>query len=114
MILGDFDLGTALRCARIVAALYQPRCSPPRQIVDHLAHLETIAASSATGTKHVVEQQESELIGTTEAAQILGCSTRYVRRIHATLDGNRIGNTWTFPREVVEDYAQHLASRRTA
>lgn len=114
MSLGEFDLGAALRCARIVVALYQPRCSPPQRILNHLAHLERIASSSDSGTKHQVREEESELISTTEAAQILGCSTRYVRRIATSLDGRRIGRTWTFPRQEVEDYAAHLADRRTA
>ncbi|WP_110916855.1 helix-turn-helix domain-containing protein [Mycolicibacterium peregrinum] len=116
MSLGEFDLGAALRCARIVVALYQPRCTPPQRILDHLADLERIASSSDSGTKHEVRQEESttELISTTEAAQILGCSTRYVRKIATSLDGHRIGRTWTFPRQEVEDYAAHLADHRTA
>ncbi|WP_157931327.1 helix-turn-helix domain-containing protein [Mycobacteroides abscessus] len=113
MSLGSFDLRAAVLCARTVVALYQPGRSAPTWLLDHLAHLERVVSGSVSGTKHVVQQEESELIGTAEAARILGYSTSYVRRIHTSLDGRRIGNGWTFPRKVVEEYAR-MASRRTA
>lgn len=113
MSLENFDLRAALVCARALAACYLPGRLPPRWLLDHLAHLERVVSGSASGTKHVVQQEESELIGTAEAARILGYSTRYVRKIHVSLDGRRIGNGWTFPRKAVEEYAR-MASRRTA
>lgn len=98
MSLEDLDLAAAIRCARFLSAQINRANVPlPAWLADHLAALETAARSSAIGTRHVVAQAESELIGTTEAAHILGCSTRYVRKIHNTLDGRRIGNRWAFP-----------------
>lgn len=63
--------------------------------------------SSAHGTETQVVQQESEvMIDTDEAAQILGCSTRYIRRIAADLDGQNIAGRWIFNRRNVTDYAE--------
>ncbi|MEV4127485.1 hypothetical protein [Nocardia sp. NPDC049707] len=44
-------------------------------------------------------------IGTDTAAAILGCTTRWIRKIAADLDGVRVGRTWVFSRAVVETYA---------
>lgn len=46
----------------------------------------------------------AEPISTTEAARILGRSTRQVRRIAVSLDGHRIGGAWWFDRQTVIDY----------
>lgn len=63
--------------------------------------------SSADGTDHEVSQQDStQAIDTAEAAQILGCSTRYIRRIAADLDGERIAGRWIFHRHNVTEYAE--------
>ena len=107
MSLEDLNIVAAIRCARIVAALYQPRLTPPTWLVDHLALLEDRASGSANGTKHEVPQQELEPIGTAEAARILGCSPRYIRRIHADLDGRLIANRWFFDRKLVVEYGEH-------
>ena len=63
--------------------------------------------SSADGTEcQVVQQQSEAMIDTAEAAQILGCSTRYIRRIAADLDGQHIAGRWIFNRRNVTDYAE--------
>ncbi len=105
---GEFDLEQALRCARLNATLYQPK-TPPRRLLDHLDQLENLARSSAYGTQTSSDTTESEhdLIGAHDAACILGCSARYVRRIHADLDGRQIAGRWVFDRKTVNDYALH-------
>lgn len=49
---------------------------------------------------------DEELIDTTEAAQILGCSDRWVRTIRTDLDGLNIGGRWVFKRHTVMEYAE--------
>ncbi len=45
-------------------------------------------------------------IGVREAADILGTSVQWVRRIAADLDGRRVGRDWIFQRSTVEEYAE--------
>jgi hypothetical protein len=47
-----------------------------------------------------------DLIGPEEAAQILGCSARYVRKIASDLDGRLVGAMWVFHRPTVVAHAQ--------
>ncbi|WP_157561127.1 helix-turn-helix domain-containing protein [Mycobacterium sp. E802] len=49
---------------------------------------------------------ESSLIGTNEAADLLGLSTRQVRRLTADLDGENISGRIVFKRSTVTEYAQ--------
>lgn len=68
-----------------------------------------LAAVSAHGTPEREREAHSEtddLIDTTEAAQILGCSTRNIRRIAADLDGEQIADRWIFHKNTVTEYAQ--------
>jgi hypothetical protein len=52
----------------------------------------------------------NELIDTTEAAQILHCSPRWVRQIRNDLDGRNLNGRWIFKRHNVVDYAQERFS----
>jgi len=78
-------------------------------IRQELADLQKkLVAASGYGTHSAPPPGEltpEDLIGTTEAAAILRCSTRWVRRIHADLDGQTCGGQWVFRRNVVADYA---------
>lgn len=63
---------------------------------------------SAHGTAERAGEQHSEpddLIDTAEAAKLLRCTTRNVRRIAADLDGEQIAGRWIFHRQNVIDYA---------
>lgn len=51
-------------------------------------------------------QLGDDFIGASEAAEIIGCSSRWVREIHADLDGRLVAGRWVFPRHVVVEYAQ--------
>ncbi len=49
----------------------------------------------------------TELIGTAEAADILGLTQRQIRRLGSTLDGEQMANgSWVFQRVAVEDYRE--------
>lgn len=45
------------------------------------------------------------LIGAEEAATLLGCTARHVRRIAADLEGQCVQGQWVFRRQDVVDYA---------
>lgn len=82
----------------------------------HAAHKQL--ATSAHGTKTCAQQQRSatsaadELIDTTTAAAILGCSDRWVRHIHTELGGRDIGGRYVFPRQTVVAYAARKAGQQ--
>lgn len=63
-----------------------------------------------TPTAESVDDDE-DLIDTTEAAQILGCSDRWVRSIRSDLDGLNIGGRWVFRRHLVVEYADMRRTR---
>lgn len=62
------------------------------------SELEAAAAQS--------ENDDDDLIDTTEAAELLSCSTRRVRQIASDLDGQSLGGHWVFRRRIVVEYAQ--------
>ncbi|MGC5026281.1 hypothetical protein ACLQ3K_16135 [Tsukamurella sp. DT100] len=71
---------------------------------------ELLASVSQLGTETEPAQEDSitaaDPIGTAEAATILRCSPRYVRRIAADLDGTRLsGRQYVFDRATVTEYA---------
>ena len=45
------------------------------------------------------------MVGTAEAASVLGVSPRHVRRLARSLDGRRVKGAWTFDRHAVVAYA---------
>jgi hypothetical protein len=107
------DVGEALRCARYLLSAYGGR-TPPRRLVEHYRHLELLAAGCASATDETGAASQLELIGTAEAARLLGCTPAYVRRIATDLDGRRVsGNSWVFDRKAAEDYAAQRDQRRS-
>lgn len=68
-------------------------------------------ALSPTGQETVALQLDSEspdeLIGTEQAAAILGLHPRTVRRIATDLDGQIVANRWCFTRTAVIEYAEN-------
>jgi hypothetical protein len=73
--------------------------------LEALYHRITSADGSET-TSTPEELYEDDLIDTTAAAAILGCSTRWIREIRADIDGRKVGGRWVFPRQVVTQYAE--------
>jgi len=106
-------LTASIRCARIVVSLYQPRV-PPRWLTDHLDQLERLSCGVETKRQAAQSELDAELIGTTEAAEILECSPQYIRRIAADLDGRQLPDTtWIFDRKAVHEYATHRKEARS-
>lgn len=58
------------------------------------------------------EALETSLIGTQEAANLLGLSTRHVRRLAADLDGENVRGRMVFKRSTVVEYAQEKRNGR--
>lgn len=64
-------------------------------------------ALSARGHETDGEQlRSSDLIDTKEAAHMLDCHPRSIRRIAAELDGEIVAGRWCFTRSAVAEYAQ--------
>lgn len=66
------------------------------------------ATHSADGSEYRTAEPQldaEELIDSVGAAQILNCSTRWVRAIHNDIDGRNINGRWIFRRQTVVDYA---------
>lgn len=103
--LDDIDL----RAARHVIAEYARRRRLAGQpIPSSVVRLHTHVLMSACGPEHVGAQEESttvEHVDSHQAADLLGCSERHVRRLAADLDGHRIAGRWVFDRSAVTDYA---------
>jgi hypothetical protein len=53
-----------------------------------------------------VPRDSGELIGSREAAGLLGCSVRQLERLAADLDGVKVAGRWLFRRPTVAEYAE--------
>ena len=66
---------------------------------------------AADGNERVCDAQELEqVLSTEEAAEILGCTPRNVRYLARDLDARKVGRTWVYPKQVVEEHAERLAA----
>ncbi|BAD55088.1 helix-turn-helix domain-containing protein [Nocardia farcinica] len=73
--------------------------------LDSRLDLEIQTLMSDDGQQSSTDEPDSELVGTAEAAKILGLSARQVRRLAADLDGQRMGRELIFRRAAVTEYA---------
>lgn len=73
--------------------------------IDARLDAELVECTSHTGHEPDTADRHSELIGVTDAARLLGCTARHVRRLAADLDGQRAGRAWVFDRRTVTEYA---------
>lgn len=107
---GDGLTAAELSLARATVAEAVVRRRQRRELVptamhELLARLDgLLLTSAANGTAAERDSAKSELIGTAEAAQILGCCQEWVRRISNKLGGERVGGRWVYPREAVEEH----------
>lgn len=76
----------------------------PRSVV--LLHQQLSMSSAGHESDSSAEELNPEMIGASEAAQILGCSRRHVTRLHADLDGHRCGNRYIYNRQTVLTYSE--------
>lgn len=77
----------------------------PAEVVS-LCRVLAIASECGTESGSATEELGDDLIDSDQAAGILGCSARWVRRIRADLDGRKVGGAWVFRRQTVVDYLQ--------
>jgi hypothetical protein len=82
-----------------------------RQILEQLAaeaseHVRGDVRSDVPGVPSVAssEVMEPQPLSSAEAADLLGCSERHVRRIATSLGGRRDGASWTFDAAAVMAY----------
>ena len=95
-----------VRQAIALSALTRARPNP--ELPNLLQQLEDLLSMSAAGHEsgcNAEELRSDTLIGAIEAASILGCSPRHVRRIAADLDGQFVEGRWVFRRQAVAEYA---------
>lgn len=67
--------------------------------------LQAMSADGHESSSGAAELKQNTLIGAVEAATILGCSARHVRRIAADLEGQHVEGQWVFRRQDVAAYA---------
>lgn len=109
MWLSEIEVEAALYAVRDLVVRRRLGGQPIRPEIRHLCH--QLIAASARGTEDVEDEATSQqwapkdLIDTPQAAAILGCSTRWVRRIAAELDGYNCGGRWVFRRQAVTRHA---------
>ncbi|MCF8781246.1 hypothetical protein [Rhodococcus ruber] len=76
---------------------------------------ELAAATSGAGQSDIetkpAQQDSNDMIDTMEAARMLGCSNRQVRRLAPQLGGRIIAGRWLLERTAV---TEHIQGRRTA
>jgi len=65
-----------------------------------------IASACGSERSSEAEQLDDDLIDSDAAAEILGCSARWVRELRADLDGKKLAGRWVFHRRAVTDYAE--------
>lgn len=103
------DLRAAMYCAaEVIRGRRRTGVTVPswlRQLESHLAL--ALALADTGGPENGVSACSEAMIGTGEAARILGLSPRRVREIVSDLDGRRIGRkSWAFDPNTVREYAK--------
>ena len=86
---------------------------PPQfpSLLRRLDDILTSKAGSADGPSDADGASQLDLIGTAEAAAIIGTSEEWTRRIAKGLGGRRVGGQWVFRRA---DVIEHNLGGRTA
>ncbi|MGY4101609.1 helix-turn-helix domain-containing protein [Nocardia sp. R16R-3T] len=97
------------RCLIAAAkALRRDGIAAPPWLLVLIAELAAAAAEVGHADRETGVPQASSMttttIGSKEVAEMLGCSTRQVRRLARTLEARRVGKTWTFDPDVVRAY----------
>ena len=78
----------------------------------YLEHGPTSASGTAEAevTPEMSSSASGERMGSAEAANLLGCSDRWVRGLAPELDGCKVAGRWSYDREAVVEYAARRAS----
>lgn len=88
----------------------------PQRMVELARRLDFAALMSASGHELDSDATESEgpvRIGPREAAELLGLSTRQLRRLAADLDGEMIGGRRIYNLRTVSEYAEEKRRGRS-
>lgn len=119
MRLSDDECEEALYCVAEVIDLRRRAGVPVPSWMRNLEQLLNLASLtsgvSGRGHENVGGSERlvtDSLIGSREAANILGLSTRQVRRLAADLDGQKCSGRNLFRRSTVIEYAQERNSER--
>jgi excisionase family DNA binding protein len=116
-------LRLALFCADQELKARQRKPLPPKPQVQgweselvRALELEVATSASGSGTGCMPGQSEAKApISTRQAAEILRCTTRYIRDIaEDRLDGVKVGSRWVFDEDVVRDYKERQRNARLA
>jgi len=79
--------------------------------------LELEVSTTADGSVKPCGNASSEVkvpISTERAAEILRCTTRYIREIAERLDGVKVGSRWVFDEDTVRAYREKQRNARLA
>lgn len=112
MWLNETQVAAAVYAARDLVARRRLAGRPvPDQVAALLQHLLSTSEHGTQTSAPTAELDPEDLVDTGEAAEILGCTTRWVRQIRTDLDGQKVGAQWVFRRSIVVEYA---AERKAA
>lgn len=104
MHLSEQDARAALYCVADMLRRRQIGGIPvPQWLRD--AH-RALSVPGQEGEGPQLDSAPSDLIDTREAATMLDCHPRTIRRIAADLDGQIVAGRWCFSRSAVAEYAQ--------
>lgn len=79
----------------------------PSRLVTLAGRLDLHAVMSRDGHENDCHDTGSEcedLIGSAQAAQMLGVTSRHLRRLHADLDGRKLAGRWMFKAATINEY----------
>jgi hypothetical protein len=74
--------------------------------------IELVSACGHESDSGTGELDEEPPIGTADAAQIMKCDPRTVRRLREDLGGWKVGRDWVFQKSVVEQYQEERSAHR--
>jgi hypothetical protein len=80
-----------------------------RPLFQRIELMSACGHESGSGTEQLDEESP---IGTAEAAHILKCDPRTVRRLREDLGGWKVGRDWVFTKSVVEQYQEERSAHR--
>ena len=103
VLLDGADLATLAYCIEVTQRARGRNGLPPSRRVNALARLVAAPRQSDTPDEPI---GEPESMTTTEAAALLGCSTRTATRLAPKLGGRLVGGRWLLDRQAVTEYVR--------
>jgi len=106
-----FGLRQAVELARLVGVRVRPELPALLQLFEDELAVGFASETESHGAPEELEASLIGLIGVAEAAEILGVSPQYVRRIADALGGRRTSAGWVFDRAAVDEYGKERRRR---